>query len=445
MMLIDLLMMNIEKNKMKIKFIGATADVTGSMTLLETSQGKLLIDCGLYQGIDKIVKRNLLPLPFIPTEIDAIILTHAHLDHSGYIPRLVKLGFRGNIYCTKPTMKLAKLIMQDSAEILEKTENHILKSFYEVKDVMVATSLFKTKKFHESFEVLGMKVSFQPGGHILGASSAIIEGEKKMVFSGDLGRSNDPLIYPPEPCPPTDILMVESTYGGKLREGNLEDELKNFLRKVKDESKVGIIASFAVARAQLLITLIHHFYSEHPEEKIRFVIDGPMMTEANKVYKQFAEDTKLPFDLKTALDEVEVIDHIREWDSIRKKEGPLVIVTSSGMVSGGRIWRYLENWQRDPNAILFLPGYQAEGTAGRMLSEGKRIVRDEEGKQIHWMGEVLSSGAFSSHADQAELIAWMKNINKDTQIFINHGESDSKEIFRKKLIELGYQNVSIAE
>lgn len=430
---------------MKLKFIGATKDVTGSMTLLETSQGKILIDCGLYQGIDETVKRNLKPLPFIPTEIDAIVLTHAHLDHSGCIPRLVKLGFRGNIYCTKPTMKLARLIMQDSAEILEKTEHHLLKSFYEVKDVMVATSLFKVKKFHEHFEVLGMKISFQPGGHILGASSAIIEGEKKIVFSGDLGRSNDPLIYPPEPCPPTDILVIESTYGGRIRQGNIEAELISFLRKIKDESRVGIIASFAVARAQLLITLIHHFYNEHPEEKIRFVIDGPMMTEANKVYKEFAEDTRRALDLKTALEEVEVIDHIREWDSIRKKEGPLVVITSSGMVSGGRIWRYLENWQNDPSAILFLPGYQAEGTAGRMLSEGKRIIHDEEGKKIHWKGDVLTSGAFSSHADQEELIAWIKNIQKDTQIFINHGESDSKETFKDKLIELGYQNVSIAE
>lgn len=430
---------------MEFKFIGATDDVTGSMTLVSTSEGKILIDSGLYQGTDEIVKRNFHPLPFDPKDIDAIILTHAHLDHSGFIPRLVKLGFRGNIYCTKATMKLARLIMADSARILEKTEHHILKSFYTTEDVQVVTSLFKTKKFHEPFKMAGMSITLQPAGHILGASSALIEHDnKKLVFSGDIGRSNDPLNFPPEECPPTDFLVMESTYGGKIRQGNLEEELIAFLKKIKDGSKVGIIASFAVARAQLLITLITKYFNEHPGEKIRFVIDGPMMTEANKVYKEFAQLTKLPLDLQRALEEVENIDHINEWDSIRKKEGPLVIISSSGMVTGGRVWRYLENWQNDTNACLFLPGYQAEGTAGRMLSEGKRMIHDEEGKKIHWHGEVISSGAFSSHADQNELLGWIKNISKDTQIFLNHGEIDSKEIFREKLLELGYKNVTIA-
>ncbi|MBC7537462.1 MAG: MBL fold metallo-hydrolase [Bacteriovorax sp.] len=429
---------------MKIKFIGATEDVTGSMTLLECPAGKILIDCGLYQGTDDVVKKNLRPLPFDPKEIVAIILTHAHLDHSGHIPRLVKLGFRGTIYCTKPTLKLARLIMTDSAHILEKAENHILKSFYEMEDVMIATSLFKTKNFHETFEVLGMSISFQPAGHILGAASVFINGEKKIVFSGDVGRFNDPLINPPDKCPLTDVLVIESTYGGKIRKGNIEEELTSFIKKIKKESKVGIIASFAVARAQLLITLIHKFYQLHPEEKIRFVIDGPMMTEANKIYKEFSQDTKLPEDLRNALEEVEVIDHVREWDSLKKKEGPLIIITSSGMVSGGRIWRYLENWQNDTNACLFLPGYQAIGTAGRALSEGKRIIHDEEGKSIHWSGEVLSSQAFSSHADQNELLSWINDIDKNTNIYLNHGEPSSKELFKEKLIEIGFRNVTIA-
>lgn len=430
---------------MKLKFIGATDDVTGSMTILECKEGKILIDCGLYQGTDDIVKKNLRPLPFNPKEIVAIILTHAHLDHSGHIPRLIRLGFRGQIYSTKPTLKLARLIMSDSAHIMEKNEKHILSSFYEMEDVVIATSLFKSKKFHESFTVLGMTITLLPAGHILGASSVLIQGEQTIVFSGDVGRFNDPLIYPPEKCPPTDLLVMESTYGGKTRNGDLEKELISFLKKIKNESKVGIIASFAVARAQLLITLISNFYNLHPEEKIRFVIDGPMMVEANKIYNEFAHDTKLPDNLKNALDEVEVIDQIREWDSLRKKEGPLVVITSSGMVSGGRIWRYLENWQNDPNACLFLPGYQAAGTAGRAMSEGQRIIHDEKGKQIHWMGEVLTSEAFSSHADQNELLSWVKDIDKKTQIFLNHGEATSKESFKKKLIEEGFKNVTIAE
>ncbi len=173
-----------------------------------------------------------------------------------------------------------------------------------------------------------------------------------------------------------------------------------------------------------------------------------MMTEANKIYKQFAEDTRLSDDLKNALDAVEIIDHVNKWKSISKKDGPLLVVTSSGMVTGGRIWRYLENWQHETNACLFLPGYQGIGTAGRSLQEGKRNIinlNDEKGKSIVWSGEVLSSEAFSSHADQSELLFWINNIDKNTEIHLNHGEDKSKELFKEKLTELGFKNVRIAD
>ena len=430
---------------MELQFIGATVDVTGSMTLLKTSQGQILIDSGLYQGIEEVVKRNKTPLPFKLDEVDAIILTHAHLDHSGFIPRLVNLGFRGAIYCTKPTMKLAQIIMADSANIFEKDKHGLMHGFYLPKDITVATSLFKTKKYHESFNVLGMSVEFFSAGHILGAASVSIKGEKTIVFSGDLGRTNDPIIEAPEDCPPADIVVMESTYGGRIRKGNLEDELKDFLIKIKKDSKVGIIASFAVARSQMLITMIHKYYSENPEDKIRVVIDSPMMVKANNVYKEFAELTKLADELKTALVEIEIIEHERQWESIRKKDGPLIIITSSGMVSGGRILRYLENWQNDSNTCLFLPGYQGEGTAGRLLHDGERTFTNDKGEQIHWHGDVYTSEAFSSHADQNELIGWLKNVGPSTQIILNHGELESKLIFQKKLISLGFKNVELAK
>lgn len=427
---------------MKIDFIGATQEVTGSMTLLTFENGKALIDSGMYQGPIEIVKKNKNPLPFNPKEISAIILTHAHLDHSGFIPRLVKLGFRGTIFCTKPTMKLAKVIMSDSSVLLEKQKDHILHNFYEKKDAMVATSLFKTKEFHESFELLGARVEFIPAGHILGAVSVVItEGESKTVFSGDLGRLNDPIIEPFELCPPANTVIIESTYGGRNRHGDIDVDLKKFLEKVKNESKIGIIASFAVARAQLLITLITKFYHEYPDQKVRVVIDSPMMVAANAIYKEFAELTRIPLELKNALSEVEVITHMREWDSIAKKEGPLIVISSSGMLMGGRIWRYLENWQDDPNACLFLPGYQGEGTPGKLLSEGQRVVQNEDGKKIHWQGEVICSDAFSSHADQDELLTWLKGVSLEAQIYINHGDEDSKLALLEKLVELGYRHV----
>lgn len=428
---------------MEIQFLGAIDDVTGSMSLLSNSHGKILIDCGMFQGEADAVKKNICDFPFHPSEIKAIILTHAHLDHSGLIPKLIKEGFRGDIYCTRPTMKLAKLIMQDSAKILHHDDNP-LSSLYSLEDAVKATSFFKIIDYLEPFEVIGLKIHLIPAGHILGAASVVIKENKTIVFSGDLGRFSDPVIKVPEFCPPTDLLVMESTYGGKIRKGVIEKDLEAFLNLVRDEAKVGIIASFAVARGQMLLTTIAKYFQEHPEKKVRVVIDSPMMYEANKIYKEFANSTVCPLLIKEALTEIEVIDEQREWLSIKEKDGPLIIISSSGMVSGGRIWRYLENWQQDSNALLFLPGYQGPGTPGRSLAEGKRIICNEEGISVHWHGGVMTSDAFSSHADQSELILWLKNISKNTLIYLNHGESESKEMFKTKLNECGYTNVIVA-
>lgn len=428
---------------MKIEFLGAISDVTGSMTLVSDSQRKILIDCGLYQGPEGVVEKNRRNLGFEAKDIDAIILSHAHLDHSGFIPRLVKLGFRGPIFCTEPTKKLALLIMNDSAQIFKKNEFNILHSFYETTHVAIAAGLFKTKKYHEHFDVCGVDIEFIPAGHILGAASIVMTGEKKIVFSGDLGRTDDIMLNPPEKCPEADIIVMESTYGGTVRKSILEDDLKKFLEHVKKESKVGIIASFAVARAQLLMTLIYKYFQDHPEEKVRVVVDGPMMTSATGIYMKFSDQTKVSDDLKSAVENIEVIDQIREWNSLKKKNGPLIVITSSGMVTGGRIWRYLENWQTDTNACLFLPGYQGQGTAGRALKEGTKTVHDEEGNVIEWSGEVITSDAFSSHADQRDLLAWLENVKKDVTIYLNHGEPEAKVALQKKLMEVGYSDVQI--
>lgn len=431
---------------MKINFIGATQDVTGSMTLLEATSGRFLIDSGLYQGISSVTQKNMLPLPFNPKDINAIFLTHAHLDHSGFIPRLIKLGFRGKIFCTRPTMKLATVIINDSAQILEKSETHPLKNFYTLEDASIVTSLFKTVDFDKPFSYMGLTVTFSHAGHILGASSIhISEGDKSIVFSGDLGRHDDVLLPPPTSCPPANVVVMESTYGDKVRHVDLEKEMKSFLNKVKSESRVAIVASFAVARAQMLITMIHKYFQENPSEAIPLFIDGPMMVKANKIYREYASQTKSPDELSFALEEVDIIEHTRQWESLRKKKGPLLIITSSGMVTGGRIWRYLENWQDDSNALLFLPGYQGVGTPGKALSEGKHNIQNEEGKIIHWSGEVLTSQSFSSHADQSELVEWLKDVSKDTKIFLNHGEAQSKEKLKKLLLEMGFQNCFMAE
>lgn len=426
----------------KLTFIGGKTSVTGSMTLVETDKGKFLIDAGLYQGVESISNKNWDAFPFNPETLAAIILTHAHLDHSGMIPRLIKLGFRGTIYCTQPTMKLATLVMSDSARIME-DKKHPLYSFYKRDDVVIASSLFKTMPVAKTFPVLDTEITFFPVGHILGAVFVVLKGKKTFVFSGDIGRSDDFLMPPPLKCPPTDFLVMESTYGDRIRKNSIDADLTFFLKKIKNESSVGIIASFAIARSQLLITLILNYFESNPFEKIRFVVDGPMMVLANKIYTQFAQETKEPLLLKKALREIEVIQHEREWLSLKKKTGPLLAMSSSGMLSGGRIWRYLENWQNDKNACLFLPGYQADGTPGFELKEGRREIKDEKGNSLSWAGEVIFSSAFSSHADQNELLAWIKDLSPETQIYLNHGENNSKIKLQEKLNERGHHKVEI--
>lgn len=422
---------------MNLTFWGATQDVTGSMTFVDMPEGTILIDCGLYQGSKAKELLNKETLPIKPSDLKAVLITHAHLDHSGYLPKLVKDGFRGKIYCTPPTAKLMNIILTDSAAI-SKDE------LYEAADVVQTMQMVQTLDWNEHKAIAGGTFSFVPAGHILGAASIQLKADgKKVVFSGDLGRKNDPLIFEPSPCTEADVVIMESTYGGRIRQGSIEKELHSFLMTISRNARVGIIASFAVARGQMLISLINDFFSRHPEDKFRIVVDSPMMAKANKVYHDYASLTKHPLVLSTSVEEIDVIEHAKEWESLRKKHGPLLIISSSGMLTGGRIGRHLMNWQDDEKAILFLPGYQAEGTPGRAFLNGERTMKGPDDEDIFWKGEVLGSEAFSSHADQGELLEWAGNLSKETSIYLLHGELSSKEALKKELQNRGYKKVIV--
>ncbi len=415
---------------MELIFWGATEDVTGSLTFVRLPAGTIAVDAGLYQGSADTEKLNDLGLPIPPAELAAVILTHAHLDHSGLLSRLVAKGFQGPVFCTQPTAHLAKIILEDSAGLDEGSTE---------ADVGKVLKLLRPVDWHQSVPLAGGSFQLFPAGHILGASSVKLQANgKSVVFSGDLGREDDPLIPGPAPCPAVDAVVMESTYGGKRRNGDLEKELYTFLTKISRENRVGIVASFAVARGQLLLTLINEFFRRHPQEKIRVVFDSPMMAAANAVYQRFSHLTKRPAAVKESLAAAEGIGFERQWEGLRRKEGPLLVVSSSGMLSGGRILRHLANWQDDRRAVLFLPGYQAVGTPGRELQSGGRSF-EGNGQRIEWQGDVESSEAFSSHADQGELLAWTRELEPGTRIFLIHGEAASKESLARELGARGHR------
>ena len=413
---------------MKITFWGATDEVTGSMTFLENEGHLGMVDAGLSQGSSDAKERNFNSLPFPASKIEAVIVTHAHLDHSGYLPRLVRKGFHGEIVCTPVTAEIIRVILEDSAKLSEDEENPL----YDINDVKKTLKLIRAHVWNSEFPFLGMKATLVPAGHILGASSLVIEGEKRIVFSGDLGRKDDYLIPPPMPCPKADVVVMESTYGGKLRKGNMREELYALLLRVKKEEKICLVASFALARGQSLITQIEDLFDEYPELRVPLYFDSPMMKLVNDIYKKHSSLTLRRNKVMESLKEVESIDFIGQWNWLRHKEGPFIAISSSGMVSGGRIFRYLENWQDDQNAILFLPGYQGENTPGRALKEGNRVIMDYEGMPITWSGEVVSSEAFSSHADESELLGWVLSSGA-SEVCLIHGEGVAKEELKRKL------------
>lgn len=420
---------------MKITFIGATQSVTGSMTLLEESGTKILIDTGLYQGIDA-EEKLLMPLPFNPKEIKGVVITHAHLDHCGMLPRLFKLGFRGPVFCTEITAKLMRLILTDSAHLLEEKENPALQHFYDLKDVEQVFGSLQILSLNKCHQFENISLTLRDAGHILGATSLVVKGSKTVLFSGDLGRSDDLLLNNPEKAPQDiDLIVMESTYGDRLRPKGMEAELASFLVKIKEGTHTGLIASFAIARAQNLLYMMHQFYTRNPNYKVPVYVDGPMLQAANEIYKKYAHVTKDPQGLKQALAEFESIEHYKVRQHIQNKDAPKIILSSSGMLSGGPVMSYLENFMRDEEAILLLSGYQAEGTLGRALVDQKKDLMVND-RPFNWRGQIQQAETFSSHADQAELLDWLSE-SPHSPVALIHGEESAKIKLQKIIEETG--------
>jgi metallo-beta-lactamase family protein len=442
---------------MRVHFLGATRTVTGSAFLLEKGPLKWLVDCGMFQGGKEIERRNRNIRPYRPKELNVVLLTHAHIDHSGLIPKLVRGGFRGKILCTQATFDLCDIMLRDSAHIQEmeaewqnrknrRSAKEVGEPLYTVKDAEESLRYFQTVRYDEIFAVgEGVRVRFRDAGHILG--SAIIEvwveengEEKKLVFSGDLGQTHRPLVRDPSTIEEADTLWLESTYGDRVHKSREETE-QELLRIIQDaidhQSKV-IIPAFAVDRTQSVIYTLGGFIRENLIPPIPIYIDSPLAISATEIFKKnsdcFDEETRsilLGGENPLELPQIIYARTTEESKAINEDSRPGIIVSASGMLDSGRIKHHLKHHLWRPESHIVIIGYQAEGTLGRRIIEGAKTVR-LFGEDIAVQAQIHTLGGFSAHADQRGLLEWLSHFrNPHLEVFVIHGgETVSLEFAR---------------
>jgi metallo-beta-lactamase family protein len=433
--------------KIKIHFLGAAGTVTGSKYLIESPEKNILIDCGMFQGLKELREKNWEYLPIDVSEIDVVLLTHGHLDHTGYLPRLVKQGFRGKIIGTAPTLAITKIILLDSAKIHEEeaekaneegySKHKPAEPFYNVEEAEFTLGFFHAEEKDKWIELSeNIKYRFRYNGHIIGATFIELEiFGKTFVFSGDIGREHDLLLFPPEKPEWADYLFMESTYGNKLHpQESVSDKLVELITKTIHNRGNLIIPSFAVERLQTLMFLLWKLYDENRIPNIPIFIDSPMGNNVLSVFQNFPDWHKLPMkDFNAMNNRMNIITSYKEtWETIDNPQ-PKVVIAGSGMVTGGRVLTYLKQMIDKSNTTVLLVGYQAEGTRGRQLLEGAYELKFF-GKYYPVKAEVHHIESLSAHADQQGLLDWTSNIkNIPEEVFLIHGEPTAQDAFRVKL------------
>ncbi len=474
---------------MKITFYGAAHEVTGSNSLLEIGNKKFLIDCGMFQGSDFLEAKNNDPLPYNPSELNGVFVTHAHLDHVGRLPVLIKNGYTGFIYATRPTIDLLELTLRDAAEIMnydhKKFQRPIL---YTDEDVSKVMAQCKAVEYNESLHVTGSSVIstsdneekssssvsetgslakarydnksgvtfiFHDAGHIFGSAFIEVQAEgKKVVFSGDVGNEHVPILRDTEPLPfNLDALICESTYGDRIHESTQERQkvIEQMIADAIGRGGVLMIPSFSIERTQELIYELNDLIDRsHRLNRIPIFLDSPMAIDAVKVFKKYPEyyDDEAKKLLKEGDDMFDfpglVSTYSREESmKINHTPGPKIIIAGAGMMNGGRILHHALRYLSDPKNTLLIIGYQSHGTLGRQIQEGV--------SPVHLLGEVVdvrcavhTIGALSAHGDQKKILSWI-NAAKPKQVYLNHGEPDVKIKLQEKFSEIGIKATPVEE
>jgi metallo-beta-lactamase family protein len=443
---------------MRITFIGGTETVTGSKFLVETDTSKVLVDCGLFQGYKWLRERNWQPLPLDIDKLDAVVLTHAHLDHSGYIPVLYKNGFRGPVFTHHASKALCEILLADSGHIQEQDAKYYSRhkigkhkhpeALYDGKTAEASMALFESVDFDEQVEVGDISFHLQPAGHILGAASIILEADNKRVgFSGDVGRFDDVLMNPPQPLPELDLLLMESTYGNRQHES--EDpfqQLATVVNKVARKGGALLIPAFSVGRAQALQHLLATLIDRGDIPKMPIYLDSPMAIKVSDVFCQYHEQHRLSSEQCDRM--CEAVTYTRTVDeskAIAEQVFPHIIIAGSGMATGGRILHHFKRLLGNSKTTVLFTGYQAGGTRGAKMLEGAESVKIH-GEWIPVRASVEVLSGLSGHGDYLELTRWLQqsDLSKKTRIQLVHGNPDALEGLRVHLQENTAYEVKVA-
>ena len=452
---------------LKLSFHGAAQTVTGSKYLLDSDGARLMIDCGLFQGLKDLRLKNWAPLPFPPSSVPAMVLTHAHIDHVGYLPKLVRDGFKGPVYCTPATAELAEIILLDSAKTQEEdadfaNQNDYSKHkpalpLYDAGDVQRAVKLFRPVQREQWFSPIEPYwCRYHADGHLLGACMIELEvrrGERptRFLFSGDVGRYGSPLYPDPSTPPQCDYLICESTYGDRDHPpGNVLDMLEVVVKEALKLAGVILVAAFAVGRAEQLIFLLRELIRLKRIPELPIYLDSPMAINSAKLYAKYAAEHELSDEAVRGTADVlqgpnvHLTHSVTESKQINRVHGPAVIVASSGMLTGGRILHHIEQRAGDARNTILLGGFMAEGTRGRDLQNGAKRIR-LYGHDVTVRAHVAQMPALSGHADRGELLRWLKPLPDPRQVFLTHGELSAATALGEQLRRERNWNVAIPQ
>lgn len=436
-----------------IRFLGAADTVTGSRYLVDTGQARVLVDCGLFQGYKVLRDRNRAPFPVPPESIDAVVITHAHLDHSGYLPALVRDGFRGPIYASAGTTELCRIMLTDSAYLLEEEARHAARHrwskhadpqpLYTIADATRALDRFHPLDIGRTHQLVSeLDVRLVPAGHILGATGVRLTRRGTTIhFTGDLGRPDDPLMRPPHPLEPADVLITESTYGDRAHPpGDGETELGDVVRRVTRHGGVVLIPAFAVGRTETVLLHLTRLRARDEIPDVPVFLNSPMATNVTDVYLRHPEEHRIDRnEMATMYGLASPVRSVDDSKLLNLRGGPMVIISASGMLTGGRILHHLAAYGDDRRNAIVLTGFQAGGTRGAALQAGASTLRIF-GRDVPIRAEVMTIDSMSAHADADDLIAWMSGVARPPRaVFVTHGEPRAADTLRARIVrELGW-------